>query len=150
MSKQAQADLILKLYELRRDPTMRQARDWFALEFNPESAADVKNAFFSEHSGHVRMVTSYWEMAAALVHHDAISLELFNDTNGEHLMVFSRLEPVLAEVRAMFGPHFLAQLEKLVDATPQGREKSAMMRERMKAVRSELQAMMQQKNAAKS
>ena len=138
MSKHEEADLILKLYELRREETMRKARDWFALEFNPESVADVRNAMFSEHSGHLRMVMSYWEMAAALVNHGAISLDLFNDTNGEHLGVFYKFEPLLAEMRASFGPRFLANLEKVIDATPNGREQVAAMRERMKAVLAQL------------
>jgi hypothetical protein len=150
MSIHAEADLILKLYELRREPTMRQARDWFAIEFNPESAADVKNAMFSEHSGHLRMITSYWDMAAALVHHNAISLDVFNDTNGEHIMVFSRFEPILAEVRAMFGPQFLANVEKLIDATPNGRQRSAMARERMKSIRADIIAAQQQKMGGRS
>ena len=150
MSIHEEADLILKLYELRRDPTMRQARDWFAVEFHPESAADFKAAMFSERSGHLRMVTSYWEMAAALVHHKAISLEVFNDTNGEQFVVFSRLEPILADLRAAFGPQFLANLEKLVDSTPNGRERSAMVRERMKGIRAEVAAAQQQKSASHS
>ena len=150
MSKQSEADLILKLYDLRRELTMRQAREWFAIEFNPQSAADVKKAMFSEHSGYLRMVASYWDMAAALVHHDAISLKLFNDTNGEYFLVFSCFEPILSDVRAMFGPDFLANLEKLVDATPGGRERSAMVRERMRSVRAELMAQHQQKAAGGS
>ena len=150
MSKQAEADLILKLYELRREATMRQARDWFAMEFNPQSAEDVRKAMFSEHSGHLRMVTSYWDMAAALVHHGAISRELFNDTNGEYFMVFSRLEPILSEVRGMFGPQFLAQVEKLVDETPGGRERSAMTREGMKAIQAQVREAMQQKTVGQS
>jgi hypothetical protein len=150
MSKHEEADLILKLYELRREPTMRQARDWYAMEFNPQSAADVKQAMFSEHSAHLRMVTSYWDMAAALVNHGAISLDLFNDTNGEYFLVFSRVEQILAEIRAMMGPQFLGNLEKLVDATPNGRERSAMVRERMKSIRAELTAAQKQKVAGQS
>ena len=144
MSKQAEADLILKLYELRRDPTMRQARNWFSIEFFPQSAEDVWNTMFSEHSAHMRMVLSYWEMAAALVHHGAISLDLFNDTCGECYTVFSRLEPLLPDVRAKFGPQYLAQLERLVDATPNGRQRSQLTRESMKAVRAQIDAMEQQ------
>src|SRR5690242_5156699 len=106
MSKQAEAGLILKLYELRREPTMRQARDWFFREFHPESLKDVNDIMFSERSGHLRMVMSYWDMAAALVNNGAISNELFNDANGEHLPVFSKLEPLLAEARTAFGPQF--------------------------------------------
>lgn len=150
MSKQTEADLILKLYDLRREPTMRQARDWFAIEFHPESIDDFKNTMFGERSGYLRMVISYWDMAAALVHHEAISLDLFNDANGEHFMVFSRLEPMLGEIRQMLGPGFLTNLEKLVDATPNGRDRSAKVRERMKQVRTEVAARMQQKAAGQS
>ena len=138
MSIQAQADLILKLYELRREPTMRAARDWFFREFNPESLADLNTAMFSEHSGHVRMVMSYWDMAAALVNHGAISIDLFADTNGEHIGVFSKVEPILGEVRAAYGPQFCASLEKLIDATPDGRAKVAKTREQFKMIRAQL------------
>ncbi len=138
MSKHEEADLILKLYELRREGTMRQARDWFFREFNPESLADMNNAMFSEHSGHLRMVMTYWDMAAALVNHGAISVDLFSDTNGEHLSVFSKLEPLLGEMRASYGPQVLVNLEKLIDAMPNGRERVAAIRERMKGIRAEM------------
>ena len=138
MSKHAEAELILKLYDLRREETMRKARDWYFREFNPESMADVTNALFGEHSGHLRMVMTYWDMAAALVNHGAISIEMFNDTNGEHFSVFAKLEPLLGEMRGAYGPQFLANLEKLIDATPGGRERTAAGRERMKAVLAEL------------
>ena len=139
MSKHEEADLILKLYELRREPTMRKARDWYFLEFNPESVEDFNKTLFSENSGHMRMVASYWDMAAALVNHGAISLDLFNETNGEHIGVFAKLEPFLEEVRASMSPQFLVNLEKLVDATPNGRQRSAAARERVKAIRARVQ-----------
>ena len=97
-------------------------------------------AMFSEHSGHLRMVISYWDMAAALVNHGAVSLDFFNDTNGEHIGVFSKIEPLLGEIRAAYGPQFCASLEKLIDATPGGRDKVAVMRERFKAIVAQLQA----------
>lgn len=140
MSKQEEADLILKLYDLRRESTMRVARDWMSREFNPESMADIMNVLFGEHSGHLRMVLTYWDMAAALVNHGAISVELFNDTNGEHFGVFSKMEPFLGEIRAAFGPQFLLNLEKLIDATPDGRRRVAELRERMKGILAELAA----------
>jgi hypothetical protein len=138
MSKQAEAELILKLYDLRREDTMRKARDWYFRDFNPTSLADVNAAMFSEHSGYLRMVLSYWDMAAALVNHGAISLELYTDTNGEHIGVFSKMEPLLGEIRAAYGPQFMASLEKLIDATPDGRAKVAQMRERFKAIQAQL------------
>jgi hypothetical protein len=149
MSKREEAELILKLYDLRREETMRKARDWYFREFNPQSIDDVVNALFSEHSGHLRMVMTYWDMAAALVNHGAISIDLFNDTNGEHFTVFGKIEPMLAELRASYGPHHAANLEKLIDATPGGRERAAAARERMKGVVAEL-ARRQSKSAGQA
>jgi hypothetical protein len=140
MSKHEEANLILKLYELRREETMRKARDWYFREFHPETTADFGQIIMGEHSGHLRMVMSYWEMAAAMVNHGAISLDFFTDTNGEHLTVFAMLEPLLGELRAQFGPQMLASLEKVVDATPNGRERTAKLRERLKGVRERLAA----------
>jgi hypothetical protein len=135
MSKQEEAGLILKLYELRREETMRKARDWYFMEFNPESLADFNAAMFSEHSGHLRMVVSYWDMAASLVNNGAISFELFHDSNGEHIGVFARIEPILGEIRAAYSPRFAANLEKLIDHTPDGRKLAANNREQSKTIR---------------
>lgn len=140
MSKQEEAGLVLRLYELRREDTMRKARDWYLRGFNPESMADFNQAIFGEHSGYLRMVVSYWDMAAALVNNGAISLELFNDCNGEHMGVFSKFEPLLGEIRAAYGPQFAANLEKLIDATPDGRKRIAAGREQMKAILAKLAA----------
>jgi len=140
MSKQDEAGLILRLYELRREEVMRKARDWFFSEFHPESMEDYTKALFSEHSNYVRMVPTYWEMAAALVNHGAISMEMFNDTNGEHIGVFAKIEPLLPQLRASYAPDAFKSLEKLIDSTPDGRKKVAAMRERMKAIRAQRQS----------
>jgi hypothetical protein len=128
MSIQEEAGLILKLYALRREETMRKARDWYFREFNPQTMADYSAAVFGEHSGHVRMVVTYWDMAAALVNRGAISLDLFNDANGEHIGTFAKIEPLLGEIRKAFGPQFAMNLEKLIDATPNGRQRTAATR----------------------
>jgi hypothetical protein len=138
MSIQEEAGLILKLYELRREETMRKARDWYFREFNPQTVADFRNALFGEHSGHLRMVITYWDMAAALVNRGAINLELFNEANGEHIGIFAKIEPLLGEIRAAFGPHYASNLEKLIDATPNGRQRAAGTREQMKAMRAQM------------
>jgi hypothetical protein len=138
MSIQDEAGLILKLYELRREETMRVARDWYFRDFNPETMADFRAAIFGEHSGHLRMVVTYWDMAAALVNRGAIGLELFNEANGEHIGAFSKIEPLLGEIRGAFGPQFAANLEKLIDATPNARQRAAATREQMKAIRAEM------------
>jgi hypothetical protein len=138
MSKQEEAALILKLYELRREETMRKARDWFFCDFNPQTMAEFESAMMGPNSGHLRMVVTYWDMAAAFVNDGAIRLELFNEVNGEHFSVFSKLEPLLTEIRANYAPQFAAPLEKLIDATPNGRARVANFRERMKGVRARL------------
>ena len=100
MSKHEEADLILKLYDLRREETMRKAREWYFLNFNPQSVDEVSSALFSEQSNYLRMVWTYWDMAAALVNHGAISKDLFTDTNSEHIGVFAKMELVLDDARA--------------------------------------------------
>lgn len=140
MSKQEEAGLILKLYELRREPTMRIARDWFFRDFNPESLADFQAGMLGEHSAHLRMVVTYWDMAAALVNNGAIDLQLFTDANGEHIGVFAKLEPILGEIRSAFSPQFARNLEKVIDATPDGRKLAAANRERMKSMRAQIAA----------
>jgi hypothetical protein len=84
------------------------------------------------------MVITYWDMAAALVNHGAISLEFFNDSNGEHIGVFAKYELLLGEIRSAYGPKFSANLEKLMDALPDGRARAAATREQMKAIRAQL------------
>ena len=140
MSKQEEAGLILKLYELRREDTMRKARDWYFRDFHPQSMADFNEAMFGEHSGHLRMVASYWDMAAALVNDGGISLQLFDSSNGEHIGVFSKLELLLPEIRSAYGPKFAGNLEKLIDASPDGRKRTAAAREQMKVIRERLAA----------
>ena len=112
MSKFESADLILKLYDLRREKTMREARNWI-FSFNPTSADDFEKTMMDpEVGGYLRMVTSYWDMAAALVNHGAIDADMFKDTVGEHVMVFAIIEPFLADLRAKWEmPESFANLE---------------------------------------
>ena len=132
MGKHEDADLILKLYDLRREPVMREARNWM-WTFNPTSVQDVMEALMSEQSGYYRMVISYWDMAAAMVNNGAIDEKLFNETNGEHIFVYAKIEPVIGEIRTMFGsPEFLLNLETLVKRIPNIEEKITTMRARMK------------------
>lgn len=132
MAKQDDANLILKLYELRRETVMRQARNWFVREFHPTSAAAILEVMKGEHSAHYRMVTSYWEMAAALVNHGAIDAAMFADTNAEHVLVFAKVEPFLAELRAGYGnPKLLSGLEKLVRSMPNSEAVLKGVRERL-------------------
>ncbi|MGI8786790.1 MAG: DUF4760 domain-containing protein [Pyrinomonadaceae bacterium] len=133
MSKVESADLILKLYDLRREAKMREARNWI-LSFFPETAQDVMQAMINpETSAYYRMVTSYWNMAASFVNHGAIDEEMFNESAGEHIVVFSKIEPFLAELRETMGnPNMFGHLEKLIMRQPDAKEKLAQSRETMK------------------
>jgi len=131
MGKHEDADLILKLYDLRREPVMREARNWM-FTFNPTSVQDVMQTMVGDHSGHLRMVISYWDMACAFVNNGVIDEELFNQTNGEHIFVYMKMEPVIEEVRKMFdNPDFLKNLETVVKRIPDIATKLPQMRERM-------------------
>ena len=124
MSKSKSADLLIKLYDLRREPVMREARNfWFT--FNPKSAEEYSQAMMDpETGGLVRMVASYWDMAASFVNHGAIDSDMFNDANGEHMLVFAKIEPLLSEMRTMFeSPEMFKHLEKVIMDAPNGREK---------------------------
>ena len=132
-NKHEDANLILKLYELRREEVMRKARDWYAMQFNPESLEEIQDVMMSDKSPYYRMVTTYWDMAASFVNHGAIDEQMFTDANGEHMVVFAKVEPFLAEMRTMSGsPQYLQNLEKLIMRKPDAKETLTAMRERMK------------------
>lgn len=135
MADHEDANLILKLYELRREAVMREARTWYATEFHPQSAADVMAALHGPKSAYLRMLAGYWEMVAALVLHDTIDAELFNDTTGEHMFFFAKVEPFLDDVRKQGGqPRMLKSLEKLVRKTPDSADRLKALRENQRAM----------------
>src|SRR6185436_14304208 len=140
-TKVESADLLLKLYDLRREEKMRQAREWIFM-FNPTSADDYwKTMMDPQVGGYLRMVTSYWDMAASFVNHGAIDAEMFNDTVGEHIMVFAKVEPILAELREKFeNPEAFKNLEKVILDSPNGAEKLAKTQAWMKTIGEEIAA----------
>ncbi len=113
------AELVLKLYELRRESVMREARNWMAT-FNPKSIDDVvaiMSNFAAKENAYLRQVTSYWEMAAAFVLHGCLSAELFIDCNGENIFILAKLDPILSEITQEF-PGFLAKTREIVRKYP--------------------------------
>jgi len=123
------AGLMLKLYELRTEATLRQARAWFAFEFHPTSARDVLGTWLGpgHESAPYRMVTSYWDMAASLVTQGAIPAEMFNEANTEHIALFAKLRPFLAEVRSATGyPDYLGNIERVIEMLPEPEERLAL------------------------
>lgn len=139
MSKSESAELILKLYDLRREPVMRKARDWMFM-FNPKNAEEYMATMMDQEvGGYLRMVTSYWDMAASLVIHGAIDADMFNDTNGEHILVFAKVEPILAELRQMWdAPDALKNLEKVIMDREGGEEKLRKTQEWLKSIQEQM------------
>jgi hypothetical protein len=112
---------ILKLYEIRSEPLMRAARAWFFSEFAPQSGKEIVQLLRSGErpSAFYRMVASHWEVAASFVNNGGLDEKLFLDANTEHIVVFAKLQPFIAEVREIIGePDYLAHLEQLVRRAP--------------------------------
>ena len=149
MSKVESADLILKLYDLRREETMRKARNWI-FSFNPTSVEEVEKTMMDpEVGGYLRMVLSYWDMAASLVNHGAIDADLFNDTVGEHIGVFAKMEPFIADLRTKWQqPDAFKNLEKVIYDRPGGKEQLERTREWMKSIREQMAAQAQANEAS--
>jgi hypothetical protein len=144
MGKHDDADLILKLYDLRREPVMREARNWF-FTFNPTTVAEYMETMMGPQSGYLRMVISYWDMAASLVNNGAIDEKMFNEANGEHLFIFAKIEPILEDLRKTWNaPDMLKNFETLVRRTPDSEKTLAEIRERIKMI----QGMMAERAAA--
>jgi len=121
MDKQQDTLAILKLYELRRDESMRIARQWYFTDFAPESAMDIAALFRGGEraSANFRMVTSYWDTAASLVLNGGIDRKMFLDANTEHVFIYAKIADLLPEVRELFRePDFLIHLENLVRSMP--------------------------------
>lgn len=124
--KQRSAELLLGLYESRREEALRAARDWWVMKFHPASARDVLRIWVSSESAPYRMVTTYWEMAASFVTLGAIDAEMFHAANTEHLAVYSKLKPHLREVRELASyPDYMRNLESVVTSLPDAAERLA-------------------------
>jgi hypothetical protein len=131
--KAKSAELIMKLYDLRREEVMRQARNWF-FTFNPESIEDISRTAMGEHGAYFRMVTTYWDMACSFVNHGAIDAEMFNDATGEQVFIFAKIQPFLEQIRAQGSPTYLQHLEKQIMAMPGAEERIARSREMAKQI----------------
>ena len=136
MATAQDAELILKLYELRTEETMRKARHFVIMEFFPTSPEDVQALFANrnqpELNAYFRQATSYWDMAAAMVNHGAVDKDLFFDTNGEFFAIWAKVGGMIEDLRKFFGPQYLANLEKLVKTHPHGEMRIGIMKERFK------------------
>ena len=121
-----QVNLMLRLYEDRREPKLREARDWFSANFHVKTADDLIRVCppGSKENIYMRMVLGYWEMVASIVNRGLIDEEFFFESNGEQWVVWEQVKLVIGAWRAMFSsPNFLANLETQCNHLEAWREK---------------------------
>jgi hypothetical protein len=129
------AQLNLQLFDLRREPVLREARSWFLLEFHPQTTAEFVAAITGDRNASIRMVLGYWDMAASLVTSGAVDGDAFRAAHGEMFGTFAKVQPFLDEMRAAFGePSFCQHFEAVVMGEPHAAAILARRREGLRAV----------------
>ncbi len=132
------ARLNLQLFDLRREPVLREARSWFLLDFNPETFDDLVAVVGGERNASFRMVLGYWDMAASLVTTGAIDGDAFRAAHSEIFGTFAKVAPFIAQLRATSGePAFCTHLEAVIMAQP---EAAAILKRRGDALRAAAKA----------
>ncbi|MGH9316059.1 MAG: DUF4760 domain-containing protein [Thermoanaerobaculia bacterium] len=132
------ANMILRLYELRREERLRAAREWYRTKFCPLSADDVKAIYQTpgEENTSFRMATTYWDMACSFVANGILHPELFLQSGSEALMIWSRVEEFVPRIRQEMGmPWFLSNIEKTIAMAPSAQERLRLFRARLAAMR---------------
>ncbi len=112
------AELLLRLYELRREEKLRQARDWIIADFEAASVDELFKKYprGSKENTFYRMVVGYWDMAASMVNNGLIKEEFFFENTQEFWVAWLRVKPLVADMRGMFkNPYFLKNLETLAE-----------------------------------
>jgi len=137
----ADAQLILQLYDLRREAEMRKARSWWAGEFFPENADDflkVSWAMGTQENNWLRQVSGYWGLAASFVLQGVLNEDLFLQPgfSGEMFLIYAKLHPFIKELREKAGdPHIFLNVEKVITHTKWGRDRLQFMLKRVEMMR---------------
>jgi len=138
------AQLILELYDLRREPEMRKARNWWFTGFWPRSADDylkVAWAMGTQENNWLRQVSGYWGIAASFVLHGALSEDLFLQpgASGEMFLIFAKVHPFLKELREKTGdPEIFLNVEKVITRSKWGRNRLQFMLKRVEMMREKM------------
>ena len=134
----ADADIVFRLYEMRREPEMRKARNFINFQFQPQSADDVikvATALGTQENAWSRQVLSYWDGAAALVLRGVVEPGLFFDWCGEMIFVYNKFRPYLKELRErMQNPDFFSRVEKAISSYPDAKKRADAMNKRIAAM----------------
>lgn len=136
-AKAQDAELIMRLYDLRREPEMRKARDWWLTKFHPESADEFLKIAWgmgTQENNWLRQVGGYWGMAAAFVESGALNRELFlqPSMSGEMFFMFAKVHPFIKEIREKLDdPEVFKNIESVIKSTPWGKKRLAFVEKRI-------------------
>jgi len=132
-----QAELILKLYDLRRESVMREARSYIGGQFLPASAEELVKIVTAgtRHGAFILQVYGYWDMVAAFVHNGALTPRLVYDTCQEMYFQYAKIQPYLAEFRQKMNlPEWMISIEQLIEGSDSGRTRLATMKKNLAAI----------------
>ena len=124
----------MSLYDLRREKKMREARTWVIRSFHPQSVEDFLAIMKTDEYTYVRMVTSYWDMAASFVVHGAIDPGMFRAVSGEMLAVYCKVEHMIDELREVQKPFLFKHIENVAADWPMAEQMMGRMREYFKGL----------------
>ena len=133
----ADADIILRLYDLRREPVLREAREFVCFNFWPTSFDDLGKllAAGGKEFGYFRQVTSYWDMAISFVARGALDANLFLDNANEMIFIYAKLKPFLPGLRETMSPQFWKRIEDFLTSSPEAQQKVANISKNVERVR---------------
>jgi hypothetical protein len=140
------AELIMQLYDLRREPEMRKARNWWLIQFWPDNADDfmkIALTLGSQENNWLRQVGGYWSMAASFVESGALNADLFvqPSVSGEMFFMFAKVYPFLKELREKLGdPHVMLNIEKVINGSKFGRDRLQFTLKRIAAAKERMAA----------
>lgn len=130
-------DIILRLYELRREPVMREARKFVAFDFWPMSFEELGKLFAAggKEFAYWRQVTSYWDMAMSFVSRGALDANLFLDNANEMFFTYAKIKPFLPALRENMSPLFWKRIEDFITNSPEAQQKLAIISKNVERVR---------------
>ncbi len=140
----ADAQLILQLYDLRREPEMRKARTWWTAQFFPQTADDflkVAWAMGTQENAWLRQVSGYWGIVTSFVLAGVLNEELFLQPgfSGELFVIYAKIHPIVKDLREKLNdPEFFVNVEKAVTRTKWGRNRLQFMIKRVEAMRQKM------------
>jgi len=137
-ANQNDAEIVLKLYDMRREPVMRESRNRMNAEFIPKTYEEVIAVMDPKHplNAAFRQTTTYWEMVFSIVRHGAAHFDLLVENSGEGLFLFAKFEPFLEELRAKRSPTMFSNTSWIIEHSAWAQERMEMLRQRVAQMKS--------------